>query len=366
MGKPETRAAGWIVFLLFPACLTAGTIYSVVDLGKLAGGSATSASGISSNGSVTGSGDTASAFSTPFLWSSAAGLTTVTLDSSLAFGMGVNASGAVVGYQFGSDFSLRGFLNDGSGTILIPLLGGANNTATAINNAGTVVGYSVTTDGKEIAFSYVAGASTPLGVLPGGANSRANAINSFGTIVGQADDSSGLFHAVLLSGGAWTDLGVPPGYESGAAMAISDLGQVAGTFDDGVGGSMAFLWTPSGQTVVLLGALAPGGNSRASGVNSSGLVVGTSGDTAFLYDAAGMHDLNTLLAPTSSAWQLSETAAINDLGQIVGTGYLQGQQHALLLNPEQTVPEPATLPLSCGVLLLLAVMNRRRFRKEEV
>jgi hypothetical protein len=45
-------------------------------------------------------------------------------------------------------------------------------------------------------------------------------------------------------------------------------------------------------------------------------------------------DLNTLIRDAS--WQLIQANTINDLGQIAGVGYHDGQLHAFLL----TVPEP--------------------------
>ena len=365
--KPKGCAAAWIAFLL-PALLKAGIVYSITDLGALPGGMATSAAGISSNGLATGSGDTAGASSQPFLWSTATGLSAVDASSPLAFGTGVNASGTVVGYAFSADFSnYSAYYITDTDRALIPPLGGAYNAATAINNAGTIVGYSETSAGSPVqAFSYASGVVTPLGTLPGGTTSQANAINSSGVIVGQADTSDGSFHAVTLVGGTWSDLGVPLGYESSVASAISDAGYIAGWLNDGLGNTMAFLWTPSSNSMTLLGTLTTDGNSQARGMNSSGLVVGTSDGIAFLYLDSSMYDLNSLLDPAAPAgWQLTDAAAINDLGQIVGTGDIDGQTHAFLLDPlSNNIPEPATLPLSCGALLLLAVKYRLLSRRE--
>jgi probable HAF family extracellular repeat protein len=82
-----------------------------------------------------------------------------------------------------------------------------------------------------------------------------------------------------------------------------------------------------------------GGNtSVAYGINDSGHVVGYSltagyASRAFLYDADGMTDLNTLIPP-GSGWTLLQAADINELGQIVGHGMIGGQKHACLLKPD--------------------------------
>ena len=352
-----------VIAVLLPVCLQAGTVYTVTDLGLLPGGSITAASGISSNGLVVGSGDTDTAFSLPFLWTAGPGLSVVDpVNSQFAFGAGVNAAGVVVGSELNNDSgAFRAFVNDGSGATDIPILpGGANNFATAINNSGTVAGYSETTSagGDVMAFSYSGGVLTALGTLSGGTTSQANAINTSGHIVGQSDSSaSSDLHPAIWIGSGWTDLGVfSNDYLSGAATAISNADQVAGTLNAASGGgSTGFLWTASGG-MTLLGALISGGDSQAYGVNSAGTVVGTSDYVAFLYSNSKMYDLNTLLDSSSTGWQLNEALAINDQGQIAGTGLYDDQQRAFLLTPltSSDVPEPAAWLMVCGAMLLLA------------
>jgi len=355
------------ILLALPMSLGASTIYGITDIGVLPGGSVSSATAISSNGLVAGYGDTAGAYSQPFLWSSGAGLVGLNVNSSFALAQAVNASGTVVGYQFSADLSTTSaFITNGSSTTLIPTLGGSNNAATAINDNGAVVGYSDTADGSRIAFSYDGSTLSSLGLLPGGTTSAAYAINQSGVIVGQADDADGSFHAVVAGGGTWTDLGVPFGYASSDATAIAASGYIAGTFADEFGASMGFLVAPSDPTaMILLGALMPGGDSQTYGINSSGLAVGSSDGVAFLFDATGIHDLNALLDSTSAGWNLESAMAINDLGQIAGTGYYNGALHGFLLDPEASPsPEPASALLA-GAGILLAACWRRRSRKEK-
>jgi probable HAF family extracellular repeat protein len=58
-----------------------------------------------------------------------------------------------------------------------------------------------------------------------------------------------------------------------------------------------------------------------------------------------MTDLNTLVDP-NSGWTLTAATAINDNGDIVGTGILDGQVHSFLLTSGQmqTQPPQATEP----------------------
>jgi len=117
----------------------------------------------------------------------------------------------------------------------------------------------------------------------------------------------------------------------------------------------AFLWEDGILTDI--GALW-GENSRASGINNIGQIVGYSahanntGPAATLWDNGFMYNLNDLI-PDNSGWTLSFANDINDLGQIVGQGhYMGGQSRGFILTPTNT-PEPATiLLLSLGGLFL--------------
>ncbi|MBK8754646.1 MAG: PEP-CTERM sorting domain-containing protein [Candidatus Competibacteraceae bacterium] len=48
--------------------------------------------------------------------------------------------------------------------------------------------------------------------------------------------------------------------------------------------------------------------------------------------------MNSLLS-TGSDWILHGASAINNAGQIIGDGIINGQQHAFLMSP---IPEPTT------------------------
>ena len=91
-----------------------------------------------------------------------------------------------------------------------------------------------------------------------------------------------------------------------------------------------------------------GTSSWAYGVNDHGQVVGESkvaGEIhAFLYLDGVMRDLNDLIDPTSK-WRLNKAVAINNAGQIVGTGRNpSGQEHGFLLNPLADPDAPPKLP----------------------
>jgi probable HAF family extracellular repeat protein len=55
-----------------------------------------------------------------------------------------------------------------------------------INDTGQVVGMTILSDGSEHAFLYSGGVMTDLGTLPGFGDSVATAINNAGQVVGRA------------------------------------------------------------------------------------------------------------------------------------------------------------------------------------
>jgi probable HAF family extracellular repeat protein len=184
----------------------------------------------------------------------------------------------------------------------------------------------------------------------GGSWIEANGINDSGQIVGQ----NGFGHAALYSGGIMEDLGTLGGSWS-VATAINASGQVVGygpTVSDTV---HAFLYSSGIMTD--LGTLG-GGMSLPLGINASGQVVGVSwtpegAQYPVLYSGGRMTDLNSLL-PAGSGWWLHSDQAINDSGQIVGSGYINGRMHAYLLDPSQNISPPPSTPEPGSLALLSA------------
>ena len=82
--------------------------------------------------------------------------------------------------------------------------------------------------------------------------------------------------------------------------------------------------------------------SVARAINSSGIVVGMSNASAFVYCGGQMTGLNSLIS--DSAWQLVDATGINDAGWIVGWGIHNGVYRAFLLTPSsrQAALKPAS------------------------
>jgi probable HAF family extracellular repeat protein len=215
-------------------------------------------------------------------------------------------------------------------------LGGTSSYATAINDAGQVVGYSTNAAGIDHAFLYSGGVLNDLGTF-GGTSSMAYGINNSGQIVGTVDFSYPVgSEAFLDSGGVGTIIGnantIPFGPLS-TANAINSSGQVAavgiyyssmsGPVTAGYlysGGTSTYLPLPSGGTCLDLriGAPMPCGGV-VSAINDSGQVVGT---------VPGNYQDNAVDEATSYSgglWTVvvpdlfySGANGINNAGQIVG------------------------------------------------
>jgi filamentous hemagglutinin family protein len=308
--------------------------YAITNLGTLPGDSYSYTSGINNQGQVVGTsgGNTGTR---AFLYSGGTMTNLGTLPGdSFSYAYGINDQGQVVGFSAGSNPPRAFLYTDGTMTNLGTLPGDNLSFAYGINNQGQVVGFSVGSNPPR-AFLYTGGTMTNLGTLPGDSSSYAYGINDQGQVVGSSSGNSG-GRAFLYIGGTMTNLGTLPGDSSSSASAINNQGQVVG-YSSNNSSTSAFLY--SDGTMTSLGTL-PGDNfSYAYGINNQGQVVGYSGGNnggrAFLYSGGVMLDPNNLI-PTGSGWNVSSVSAINDSGQIAGTGTIGGQSRAFIMSPNPT------------------------------
>lgn len=346
--------------LLAASCVAAGAhaaSYSIIDLGTLGG--ASYAMGLNNFGQVVGYSTNSDGLERAFLYSGGGMTDLGTLGGETSRAYGINDAGQVVGQASDGSQNLAYIHQSGAMTAL-GAFGGTNSAALAINAAGQVAGYAQNAQGAERAFIYD-GMLNDIGTL-GGARATAFAINQHGNAVGEAI-VGGLFeyHAFHFDGSGMTGLGTLGGSQS-RATGINADGVIVGwsiTADNIV---HAFRFKDG--TMQDLGTL--GGLSEAFGINAAGQIVGRSridgvGDTAFVFsDAYGMLDLYTLAGGAASGWSaLLEARAINDLGQIVGTGIIGGETRAFLMTPT-AVPVPgAVWLLGSGLVFLVGAARRR-------
>ncbi len=320
---------------------------TITDLG----GISTNASGINAAGQVVGDTTVAGA-EHAFLWQGGAMTDLGTLPGdSYSAAYAINSQGEVAGFssdQF-NDYAAVLWQN-GTPSALGSLQSGSQ--ANAINDKSQVVGAAVTGNGAIDAFLWQNGTMMDLGTLPGAAapasnaaTSAAYAINNAGQVVGMSLTAQGIEHAVSWQNGLATDLGTLPGATSSEALAINDKGQIVGDSTPGnSNASHAALW--QNGSVIDLGALAGNDSSSANAIDGNGDIVGWSDNStdqsgaaarATLWQNGNIIDLNTLL-PANSGWTLNSANGINDQGQIVGSGLYDGAQAGFLLSLDLSKP----------------------------
>jgi probable HAF family extracellular repeat protein len=348
--------------LALPNSLLAAPQYVITDLGTF-GGTYSSAIGINEAGQIVGFAySSGNAAMHPFQWQSSTGNQDLgTLGGTLGMATGINGSGVIVGNsQTTANASIRAFAKTVGGMLTLPGLGGSTSRAIAVNDSGAITGTaSLTGDTSEhgaVWPSATATSAIDLRTL-GGNNSQGNDVNLAGQVVGYAENVTRVTHAALWSSpysALPLDLGTLGGTYS-EAYAINATGQATGVSTNlGDAQFRGFVWQAS-TGMVDLGALTPTSTHTAGfDINSSGDVVGYSTTTAggakrAIIRKAGavIADLNGQILP-NTGWVLSEAKAINNNGQIVGTGTLtrvdtinnlnRVEQHAYLLTPDTINP----------------------------
>jgi len=354
----------WILVLRAGDGLGQG--YDLTDLGVLAGPDSF-AQGINNQGHVVGYRDTPKG-ARAFLYR---GGTLMDLGwggagSANSYAWSINPSGQVAGFSE-TPQGVRAFLYRNGTLTRLGAWSGWGSYAFGINRSGQVVG-CLSTPGGLRAFLYDAGDLLQIGTL-GGTNSIAFSVNSSSQVAGSSLTTNSVVHAFVWEKGWMADLNQlqESGWELTGASGINDLGNIAGwgTMDHQV---HAYLFY-SGGAVTDLGTLPGGTNSFALALNNSNQVVGTSsagnGNHAVVWQAGALRDLNALIAVPG--WVLREATGINDPGQIIGWGTIQGEVHAWLLTPMaysselarslimpgSSLPVPSPAPMLAGSLSIV-------------
>ncbi|MBJ6748902.1 carboxypeptidase regulatory-like domain-containing protein [Geomonas anaerohicana] len=315
---------------------------------------------------------------------------------------------------------------------------GPMTTPVRINNKSVVVGYKTTSDGHHTAFYYSRGITKDLGTF-NGTDSEALDVNSSGQIVGTFKQN-GARRGFRLTGSGFTDLFATSGLTQ--AVGVNDSGTILGSAGDypvllqngvvkdisgGVGYPGQAPYTPTalnnlGQATFyqnmcaaweceasylyasgtwkelpftpldlnnrsemighvsedMNGVIYRNGIATVIGagweyaypdaLNDLGQVVGSGYEgggyhqVPFLYQGGSMVNINTLL-PASSGWSLQDVPDsqldINNYGQIVGRGRLNGEVRGFLLSPTYSVSGTvrsgsATGPAVPGVTVSIA------------
>lgn len=350
--------------------LTPAMRFSVIELGDLpGGGDIATPHAINDRGEVVGvssgvsdsnyNGFGFSQATKPFLWTPTDGMRELgppPVHPSLGFGPGGGSANGI------SDIgAITGCLDYGFAGRYVPFVWTDTNgmrplevrpdgtegyieagCATAINDNGEVVG-----DSGGGAFRWTAtGGKVSLGILS--TNTFAYAVNNSGQVGGIAQIEPCNSSGPLI----WNADGQIQGVDLlayGSPDRMLCHGRITGINDNGVAVGVVgietiprtiltihgFMWSAA-SGVMDLGELDISvlHNTEARGINNQEQVVGTSNGHAFLWTAEnGMQDLNELLDESRAGWELVSALAINNLGQIVGSGIHNGNSRAFLLTP---------------------------------
>lgn len=241
---------------------------------------------------------------------------------------GINAAGQITGYANSSTSRSYVFLYTGGTMKNLGTLGGTTGLGLAINASGKVAGYSTLSDGTYRGFIEASGKLTSVGTLAG-TYSDAEGINDAGQVTGASSTASGQVHPYLYTNGKLTDLGTLGGKSSedwNTGEAVNSSSEVVGWSYNPQGNFLGFLWS-SGK-MQSLGTLG-GAWSQAFAINDVGQITGQAyingdvGADAFLYDGGVMQDLGTITSPSGGNGQYSNGYGINSTGVVVGESTYQ-------------------------------------------
>jgi probable HAF family extracellular repeat protein len=298
-----------------------------------------------------------------FIWDVVNGARALITLSGQSGPWGLNEAGRASGYSYNQSGEQRAvWWNVSSnqitdiGTLTNPntQASGPTSTAYGINGAGLVVGSAdIPNDAGDFtpfhAFLYnPASGIQDLGTLttawPQWQNgySIAYDINGQENAVGIAsDDSFAYLPFVYNSTDGMRALARNPSYSSGEwyAVAINDSGMIAGHVIAATNQSLPHYWPNAAATPIAIQMPAGFPYGEIYRINSAGQMVGImwSSDQAdavehaFIFDTVhGVRDLNDLIAP-QSGWVLTYARDINDQGQVVGLGDLNGAKRGFVL-----------------------------------
>jgi len=317
-----------------------------------------------------------------FIWSKTEGAKALPSLYGESGAWGVNDAGLASGYSYNEEENQRAVRWDSkSGTVVdIGTLTNANtgangdsSTAYEINQLGDVVGNAdIPNDAGDFVpfhgFLYrestgIQDLGTFTTAWPQYQNgySIAYDLNMQGKVVGIAHDSSWAFLPFIYDEtngmeAVQRDPNFLSEEDEWYAVAINDSGLIGGHVIDDTNRSLPFYWqSPSAEPVrISMPAEFPYGEIYA--VNESGQMVGLMWDSdqegavehAFIFDTEnGVRDLNNLIDP-QNGWTLIFARDINNSGQIVGYGEVNGERRGFILTP--VAPSWQAMP---GILLLL-------------
>ena len=337
---------------------------SIIELQPLAGGGYTDVSSVNDRGDAVGTSAPDGGSSRAVVWHGAGSGSGGNVPQRVGpngFSPGkINNGGQIAGnLAFGNGGYGPAVAQGDNASVLPDPRNGYGASVGSINDAGKVTGTAYR-DGRLRAVTWQAG--QPRWLPDWGLGSHAGAVNTAGAIAGDVLTDNGTFRPVVWGpADSLRELPVPSWGVGGSAGVITDAGLVAGTIYNSMGLLKPVVWTDVG--VRSLPLLTVGWNGTPWAANEAGLIVGSADDAdgqphAVLWQDGHVRDLNDLL-PADSGWRLTVAADVNESGQIVGQGYLDGQPRGYLLDLSAgdaggnggSPPPAVPLPAAAGMVL---------------
>jgi probable HAF family extracellular repeat protein len=215
---------------------------TLIELGVLSGYPSSGAAAINDRGQIVGTASDG-LHSRAVLWQGGAIIDLTPPDWAWCAASDINGRGNVVGTCGRPGGSNRAVLwRDGVIVDLGVLPGSNESVATAINDAGVVIGsVRSTSEDRSTAFRWADGSMIALAVPPGATSTHAFDVNAAGTIVGMSTGAFGVNPQPI----AWRATVVTPlsgtwGRIIGEARGINNRGDVVGVTYGGIGG---YVWS---------------------------------------------------------------------------------------------------------------------------
>jgi len=232
----------------------------------------------------------------------------------------------------GQDASYHSYQGNATGILNLKPQLGTFSQIWAINDSGTLVGYSENAiySNDYQGFVVVGGVVKRIPTL-GGVSSTGQAVSTNNLVAGHAMKLNRVVDAILWDGSKISDLGGLGGTYffsntgrtfASDAWGVNSSGQVVGSAWIRSGQQRAFLWKAGKMTN--LGTLG-GSASAATAINDSGLVVGVSSlpngqSHGFIYSNKRMRDVNTLISGLSAGIYINYVSQLNNRGELLAMG----------------------------------------------
>jgi uncharacterized membrane protein len=274
------------------------------------------------------------------VWNEDGTHTDIGIPSEWSEAYGVSETGFIAGEQNIGTTPMGALWSGGQRQTLVPLPGEPACRAYGVDAAGIAYGASIITSTDTKAVRWIDGVPE---ILPGAnAQSWAFAASDGGFAVGRRDNLTGR-QAMLWYQDTFTVL-PDLGEAFASATSVSSNGTVCGGSINASGAIVAVIWKPGTRDISVLPEPDFGIFSNVWAVNDQAIAVGErcldidcASTRALVWIGNTVYDLNDLV-PEGSGWTLASATGINNLGEIVGTGFRSGfqGQRGFRLTPDVT------------------------------